>query len=71
MELTDDLSRYETGVPFHDPTVAALDRSYAARAFGKLPERCVVRLRQGASGQTILQVLQAPRDLCRLLAELR
>src|SRR6185295_9056835 len=23
----------------HDPTLAALDRSYAARAFGKLPER--------------------------------
>jgi RNA polymerase sigma factor (sigma-70 family) len=39
LELTDDLSRYETGEPFHDPTVAALDRSYAARAFGKLPER--------------------------------
>jgi RNA polymerase sigma factor (sigma-70 family) len=39
VELTDDLSRYETGEPFHDPTVAALDRSYAARAFGKLPER--------------------------------
>ena len=39
LELTDDLTRYETGEPFHDPTVAALDRSYAARAFGKLPER--------------------------------
>lgn len=39
VELTDDLTRYETGEPFHDPTVAALDRSYAARAFGKLPER--------------------------------
>jgi RNA polymerase sigma factor (sigma-70 family) len=39
VEFTDDLSRYETGVPFHDPTVAALDRSYAARAFDKLPER--------------------------------
>lgn len=39
LELTDDLSRYETGEPFHDPTVAALDRSYAVRAFGKLPER--------------------------------
>ncbi|HYN95097.1 MAG TPA: sigma-70 family RNA polymerase sigma factor [Pilimelia sp.] len=39
VELTDDLTRYERGEPFHDPTVAALDRSYAARAFGKLPER--------------------------------
>ncbi|HEU5110415.1 MAG TPA: sigma-70 family RNA polymerase sigma factor [Micromonosporaceae bacterium] len=39
LELTDDFSRYETGEPFADPTVAALDRSYAARAFGKLPER--------------------------------
>jgi len=39
LELTDDLSRYETGEPFADPTVEALDRSYAARAFGKLPER--------------------------------
>ncbi|GAA2514843.1 sigma-70 family RNA polymerase sigma factor [Pilimelia columellifera] len=37
--LTDDLTRYEHGEPFQDPTVAALDRSYAARAFGKLPER--------------------------------
>jgi len=39
LELTDDLTRYETGEPFHDPTLAELDRSYAARAFGKLPER--------------------------------
>jgi RNA polymerase sigma factor (sigma-70 family) len=39
LELTDDLTRYETGEPFTDPTVAALDRWYAARAFGKLPER--------------------------------
>lgn len=39
VEFTDDLTRYETGEPFHDPTVAALDRRYAARAFDKLPER--------------------------------
>ena len=39
VELTDDLTRYETCEPFHDPTVAALDRRYAVRAFGKLPER--------------------------------
>ncbi|HEV7710447.1 MAG TPA: sigma-70 family RNA polymerase sigma factor [Asanoa sp.] len=39
VEFTDDLSRYEAGVPFADPTVAQLDRLYAARAFARLPER--------------------------------
>ena len=39
VELTDDLSRYEAGVPFADPTVDRLERAYAARAFAKLPER--------------------------------
>ncbi|GGJ93156.1 hypothetical protein GCM10010123_23770 [Pilimelia anulata] len=39
VELTDDPTRYERGEPFQDPSVAALDRWYAARAFRKLPER--------------------------------
>ena len=39
LELTDDLTRYEQGEPFHDPSVAELDRRYAKRAFDKLPER--------------------------------
>jgi RNA polymerase sigma factor (sigma-70 family) len=39
LELTDDLSRYEAGIPFADPTVERLDRAYAAQAFAKLPER--------------------------------
>ncbi|GGK31104.1 hypothetical protein GCM10010124_24940 [Pilimelia terevasa] len=39
IELTDDLTRYERGEPFQDPSVAALERRYAARAFGKLPAR--------------------------------
>ncbi|MEJ3742037.1 sigma-70 family RNA polymerase sigma factor [Actinomycetes bacterium KLBMP 9797] len=39
LEFTDDLSRYEQGVPFHDTTVAHLERVHAARAFAKLPER--------------------------------
>ena len=39
VELTDDLSRYEAGVPFVDPSVDRLERAYAARAFAKLPAR--------------------------------
>jgi RNA polymerase sigma factor (sigma-70 family) len=39
VELTDDITRYETGAPFLDTTVADLERSYAARAFAKMPER--------------------------------
>lgn len=39
VELTDDLTRYERGEPFEDPSVDALDRRLAVRAFGKLPER--------------------------------
>jgi len=37
--FTDDLTRYERNEPYIDPTVAELDRSYAAQAFAKLPER--------------------------------
>ena len=37
VELTDDLSRYEAGVPFADPTVDRLERAYAARAFASSP----------------------------------
>ncbi|MCW6004593.1 sigma-70 family RNA polymerase sigma factor, partial [Micromonospora sp. CPCC 205371] len=39
IEFTDDLSRYEQVVPFHDTTIARLERLHAARAFAKLPER--------------------------------
>jgi RNA polymerase sigma factor (sigma-70 family) len=39
LEFTDDLTRYDAGEPFHDTTVAQLDRAYAARAFRALPAR--------------------------------
>ena len=44
VELTGDLSRYEAGVPFADPTLDRLERAYAASAFAKLPERWKVVL---------------------------
>ncbi len=39
IDLTDDESAYDSGVPFTDTAVAGLDRSLAARAFATLPER--------------------------------
>jgi RNA polymerase sigma factor (sigma-70 family) len=39
LTLTDDLSRYDPGVPFADPTVERLELAYAAQAFAQLPER--------------------------------
>lgn len=39
IEFTDDLSRYDAGVPFHDPALARLEQAYAARAFRELPPR--------------------------------
>ncbi|WP_196279421.1 sigma-70 family RNA polymerase sigma factor [Catellatospora vulcania] len=39
LELTDDLTRYETAEPVDDPTISRLETSYAARAFNRLPER--------------------------------
>ena len=39
IEFHEDLTPYETGEPFVDTTLAQLERSYAARAFNKLPER--------------------------------
>jgi RNA polymerase sigma factor (sigma-70 family) len=39
LEFTDDLTRYEAGEPFHDPALASLERTYAARAFRQLPAR--------------------------------
>ncbi|HEU4346295.1 MAG TPA: sigma-70 family RNA polymerase sigma factor [Actinoplanes sp.] len=39
LEFTDDLTRYDPGEPFLDPTVERLERSYAARAFRQLPAR--------------------------------
>ncbi|MCA2218633.1 sigma-70 family RNA polymerase sigma factor [Jidongwangia harbinensis] len=37
--FTDDLSRYDAGEPFPDPTLERLERTYAARAFRQLPPR--------------------------------
>ncbi|SDY00410.1 RNA polymerase sigma factor, sigma-70 family [Micromonospora pattaloongensis] len=39
LELTDDLTRYESGVPFDDTVIDQMERAYAARAFAQLPER--------------------------------
>jgi RNA polymerase sigma factor (sigma-70 family) len=39
IELSDDVSTYDTGIPFTDTAIAALDRSLVARAFAQLPER--------------------------------
>jgi RNA polymerase sigma factor (sigma-70 family) len=39
LEFTDDLSRYDAGVPFRDPALDRLERTFAARAFRQLPER--------------------------------
>lgn len=39
LELSDDVSSYDPGIPFVDTAVAGLDRSLAARAFARLPER--------------------------------
>ncbi len=39
LEFTDDLTRYDAGVPFQDPALARLERAYAARAFSELPPR--------------------------------
>jgi RNA polymerase sigma factor (sigma-70 family) len=39
IEFTDDLTRYERSVPFHDTALAQLERTQAARAFAQLPER--------------------------------
>jgi RNA polymerase sigma factor (sigma-70 family) len=39
LEFTDDLTRYDPGEPFLDPTLERLERTYAARAFHQLPDR--------------------------------
>lgn len=39
LEFTDDLTRYDAGEPFLDPTTDRLERAYAARAFRQLPDR--------------------------------
>jgi RNA polymerase sigma factor (sigma-70 family) len=39
LEFTDDLTRYDEGEPFLDPTLERLERTYAARAFRQLPPR--------------------------------
>lgn len=60
VEFTDDLSRYEAGVPFTDPAIVSLDRLYAARAFARLPERWrTVLWHTAVQGESPAQV--APR----------
>ncbi|MCP2325445.1 RNA polymerase sigma factor (sigma-70 family) [Hamadaea flava] len=39
VEPTDVIEEYERPEPYEDPSIAALERSYAARAFARLPER--------------------------------
>jgi RNA polymerase sigma factor (sigma-70 family) len=39
IEFTDDLTRYDAGEPFLDPTMERLEHAYAARAFRQLPAR--------------------------------
>ncbi|HEV7655699.1 MAG TPA: sigma-70 family RNA polymerase sigma factor [Mycobacteriales bacterium] len=39
LELSDDMTRHDRGVPFQDTAVAGLESSLAARAFNRLPER--------------------------------
>jgi RNA polymerase sigma factor (sigma-70 family) len=39
LEFTDDLTRYDEGLPFTDPALDRLERAYAAAAFRKLPPR--------------------------------
>jgi RNA polymerase sigma factor (sigma-70 family) len=39
LEWTDDPARYDQGVPWEDPAVAALEATLAARAFHRLPDR--------------------------------
>jgi RNA polymerase sigma factor (sigma-70 family) len=42
--VTDDVAKHDPGVPFVDTAVEGLERSLAARAFAKLPERWQVVL---------------------------
>jgi RNA polymerase sigma factor (sigma-70 family) len=39
LELSDDMTRHDPGVPWEDTAVAGLDSRLAARAFTRLPER--------------------------------
>jgi RNA polymerase sigma factor (sigma-70 family) len=39
LELSDDMTRHDPGVPWVDTAVAGLEASLAARAFARLPER--------------------------------
>lgn len=39
LEFTDDLTRYDEGVPYSDPALDRLERTYAAAAFRQLPAR--------------------------------
>jgi hypothetical protein len=39
LEFTDDLTRYDEGIPYSDPALDRLERSYAAAAFRQLPAR--------------------------------
>ncbi len=39
VEVTDDVAKHDPGVPFVDTAIEGLERSLAARAFARLPER--------------------------------
>jgi RNA polymerase sigma factor (sigma-70 family) len=44
VDLTGDIASHDPGVPFVDTALEGLERSLAARAFARLPERCQVVL---------------------------
>ena len=57
VEFTDDMSQWDSGEAFEDPAVADQDRSYAARAFKRLPERWqVVLWHTEVEGETAAQL---------------
>ncbi|MEV0397711.1 sigma-70 family RNA polymerase sigma factor [Polymorphospora rubra] len=60
LDFTDDLSRFEAAGQFEDTTLARLERSYAIRAFTRLPHRWrLVLWHTEVQGETPAQV--APR----------
>lgn len=61
VELSDDMSRHDPGVPWEDPAVAGLESMLAARAFTRLPERWRTVLWRTEVEQ------QSPAEVARLL----
>jgi RNA polymerase sigma factor (sigma-70 family) len=57
IEVTDDVARHDPGVPFVDTAVEGLERSLAARAFARLPERLqMVLWHTEVEGETAAEV---------------